>query len=69
VTTERQEIEVYTPQELAKKLGVSEQTLYKWRRSKIGPRPVYLSAQTVRYRRETVEDWIQEQEDNPKSGV
>ena len=47
-----------TPDELARLVGVSRKTVDDWRRAGKGPAPVYLTAQTIRYRRRDVLAWI-----------
>lgn len=50
------------PTEVAEMLGVSTETLRTWRKEKHGPRPTYLSARTIRYRADEVDEWLAEQE-------
>lgn len=62
--TQQNRLGLLTPAELSELLGVSERTLEDWRnprRGPDGPNFVKLGGQ-VRYRLETVEQWIIEQE-------
>lgn len=64
--TQQNRLVLLTPAELSELLGVSERTLEDWRnprRGPDGPNFVRLGGQ-VRYRLETVEQWIIEQETN-----
>ena len=50
------------PDELASLLGIPLATIYRWRRRGDGPCGIRLGRQ-VRYRREDVERWLDEQRD------
>lgn len=52
--------ELYTPVELAEYLRVSVQTIRRWRLNGEGPKPTVLSYQTVRYRSDDVQAWLDE---------
>lgn len=45
------------PEDVAALLGVSVDTVKRWRLEGSGPPAVYLTPRTVRYRRESVEAW------------
>jgi predicted DNA-binding transcriptional regulator AlpA len=49
-----------TPRDLAKELGEKMETVYRWRKSGGGPTYIRISTRTVRYRREDVERWQQQ---------
>lgn len=49
-----------TPGDVAEMLGVTERTLQDWRLKKQGPKAVFLSARTIRYRLDEVKRWIDE---------
>ena len=49
-----------TEKETAKILGFSIRTLQKWRSNGGGPRFVRVSARAIRYRREDLEQWIED---------
>lgn len=48
------------PAEVAARLRVSEKALEHWRRRGLGPRFLRLGARAVRYRKEDVDDYIQQ---------
>lgn len=50
--------ELLTDQDIATLLKVQPSTVKRWRREKTGPKPIYLAATTVRYRRGDVDAWI-----------
>jgi predicted DNA-binding transcriptional regulator AlpA len=47
-----------TTNEVAELLRVNRSTLSRWRSAGVGPRPIWLSPSTPRYRRADVEDWL-----------
>src|SRR6266436_6633249 len=49
----------YTPDELARKLGVSVRTLAHWRLEGRGPRFGRVSYRSIKYTAEDVEQWVQ----------
>jgi prophage regulatory protein len=49
------------PKELAKALGVSTVTLWKWRRDKILPEPLKIGPRFVAWQPETIEKWLKAQ--------
>jgi excisionase family DNA binding protein len=51
-----------TVQEVADYLGVPRATIYAWRRDGIGPAG-YRVGRHIRYRREHVEAWLEQQRD------
>lgn len=61
--TEREagfENRLITPYELSLRLGLSEETLRRWRRRGHGPTALILSPRVVRYDPKEVEAWIRE---------
>jgi excisionase family DNA binding protein len=59
-------LELLTIDEVAAHLRVSRKTLYNWRAIGTGPHG-FRVGRTVRYRRESVERWLREQEENDQS--
>jgi excisionase family DNA binding protein len=55
-----------TATEVADYLGVTVTAIYGWRYKKEGPRGYRLGNGRVRYRREDVEAWLEDQADKPK---
>jgi predicted DNA-binding transcriptional regulator AlpA len=47
-----------TTNEVAELLRVNRSTLSRWRAAGVGPRTVWLSPSTPRYRSADVEDWL-----------
>ena len=64
--TERNQLqklrEILSERELSDWLGISQPTLSRLRRDKTGPAFVRLSARRIGYRRNAVEAWLKEQE-------
>jgi excisionase family DNA binding protein len=54
------------PAEVAEMLGVPRSTLYAWRYRGDGP-PAYRIGKHLRYRRDAVLEWIEEQPDRRKA--
>ena len=50
------------PEDVASILGVSLDTVKRWRAEGKGPAAVYLTPRTVRYRRESVDAWAKTNE-------
>lgn len=62
--------ELLTYGELAELLSVSPQTLRNWRRQGRGPRATKVGARLVRFHREDVDAWLEQQrEDEPSEAV
>jgi excisionase family DNA binding protein len=59
-------LELLTIDEVAARLRVSRKTLYNWRAIRTGP-DGFRVGRTVRYRRESVERWLREQEEIDQS--
>jgi excisionase family DNA binding protein len=59
-------LELLTIDEVAARLRVSRKTLYNWRAIGTGPNG-FRVGRTVRYRRESVERWLREQEESDQS--
>jgi excisionase family DNA binding protein len=59
-------LELLTIDEVAARLRVSRKTLYNWRAIGTGP-DGFRVGRTVRYRRESVDRWLREQEENDQS--
>jgi len=55
-----------TATEVADYLGVTVTAIYGWRYKNEGPRGYRLGNGRVRYRREDVEAWLEDQADKPK---
>jgi predicted DNA-binding transcriptional regulator AlpA len=51
-----------TIQDVSRMLGVKVHTLYMWRRTRQGPHSFKVGG-AVRYRLETIENWIRQQEE------
>ncbi len=49
------------PNELAKMLGVSTVTLWKWRRDKILPEPMNIGPRFIAWHPDIIEHWIKSQ--------
>lgn len=58
--------QLLTPEDVAGMLGITPRTLQDWRLKGYGPKPVFLTARTVRYRLPEVENWI---EKRAKEGI
>lgn len=54
-----------TPEEVASILGVAPSTVQRWRRLKQGPPFIRVGHRTVRYDRDTLEAWKQQQTPRP----
>lgn len=52
--------------EAAELLGVSEETLRAWRKLKRGPAWIRYSSRSVRYRRDDLDAWLDENRRDPK---
>jgi excisionase family DNA binding protein len=57
--------EFLDPQGLADLFGIAVRTVYNWRSRQEGPRGYRIGGQ-VRYRRAEVEQWLQQQADEPQ---
>ena len=55
------ELEWLKTKEAAEMIGVTEQTMRRWRSQNTGPPFVRLSKRTVRYSRQSLIDWMKEQ--------
>jgi len=53
-----------TTAEVAEMLNIPLATLYAWRQRRLGP-PGYRVGRHIRYRRSTVESWLESQVDQP----
>jgi excisionase family DNA binding protein len=51
-------VELLSPSEVAEELGVTVETLRRWRRSGIGPAARRLGPRLVRYERARVREWL-----------
>jgi len=61
--------ELMSPTELAEWLGIPVSTIYNWRYESSGP-PGYKIGRHVRYRRNEVENWFEQQRDElPQSHI
>jgi prophage regulatory protein len=49
------------PNELARVLGVSTVTLWKWRRDKILPEPIKIGPRFIAWEAEVIQDWLKGQ--------
>lgn len=45
-------------EDLAKELGISKTTLWRWRRDKRLPPPIHLSSRVVGWRTADIEQWL-----------
>jgi len=61
-STHTPEPRLLSPEDLAEYLGVPLATVYRWRARRTGP-PGLRVGKHVRYRREVVERWLDEQAD------
>ena len=59
-----------TTKDVARRLGISERTVYRWRRESLGPPFLRLSkaASSIRYDAAKLEQWIDEQTDKATAG-
>jgi len=57
--TRRNPSRLLTIKDLARMLSVPEETIYRWRYLKTGPRGIKVGRH-VRFRREDVEEWLDE---------
>jgi predicted DNA-binding transcriptional regulator AlpA len=55
--------ELFSPQSLARFLGLTESTLYTWRRTGKGPPWFRFETGPVRYRPEDVQAWLDAQQE------
>ena len=46
--------------EVAKLLGISTTTLWRWRKAGIIPQPIYLSGQVVGWRMSVIDAWLED---------
>jgi excisionase family DNA binding protein len=56
-----------TTKQLAEYLNLSEQVLYLWRKQKKGPPYITVGAKFIRYRKNDVEEWITNNNNEPRS--
>jgi predicted DNA-binding transcriptional regulator AlpA len=54
--------EILTERDLCSWLGISEPTLFRYRRDGTGPKFIQLSARRVAYRRSAIEEWLKDRE-------
>ncbi|GAB6191294.1 helix-turn-helix transcriptional regulator [Desulfocastanea catecholica] len=54
--------QLYTPDELAAKLKVTENALGIWRHNGTGPKYIRISRRAIRYADGAVQEWLKEQE-------
>lgn len=50
---------VIRPKELAQELGVSEETLWAWRKQGVLPEPFLLGRRLIAWRAEVLNDWLE----------
>lgn len=55
--------------ELAEYLSVSEESVYRWRRTGDGPPGIKLARGAIRYREADVAAWLDAQADRPKESA
>jgi hypothetical protein len=53
---------LYTPEELAAKLKVTENALGIWRHNGTGPKYIRVSRRAIRYSEDAVKGWLKEKE-------
>ena len=53
---------LYTPEELAAKLKITENALGIWRHNGTGPRYIRISRRAIRYSDLAIQEWLQEKE-------
>lgn len=58
-------IEVLTPEQAAERLGVSVNTLARWRMAGDGPRYCQINARLIRYRALDINEWLQSRSVEP----
>jgi predicted DNA-binding transcriptional regulator AlpA len=61
ISRERKGQEWLTPQQLSGQWGIPIRTLYAWRTRRLGPKAVRIGKH-LRYRRDDVEAWVEEQD-------
>jgi len=53
---------LYTPEELAERLKVTENALSIWRHNGTGPKYLRISRRAIRYSHRAVQEWLQKKE-------
>ncbi|WP_041393931.1 helix-turn-helix transcriptional regulator [Photobacterium profundum] len=49
---------ILRPKDLSKKLGISLTTIWRWRKNKSLPEPIYFTEKTIGWHESTIDSWL-----------